>query len=41
MIVVYNDSVTLSAETTIYNLTSDYSFELDQTTVGEDIIIQI
>lgn len=41
LIVVYNDSVTLSAETTIYNLTSDYSFELDQTTVGEDIIIQI
>jgi hypothetical protein len=40
-VVIYNDSVTLSAEVMIYNLTSNYDFQLKQTTVGEDIIIQI
>ena len=41
LVVIYNDSVTLSAEVIIYNLTSNYDFQLKQTTVGEDIIIQI
>nr|DAL81328.1 MAG TPA: hypothetical protein [Bacteriophage sp.] len=31
----------MTAQTTIYNLNSDYLFSLRQTTVGEDIIVEI
>ena len=41
LVVTYNGNVTLSAEAEVYNLNSQYDFELIQTTVGEDIVLQI
>ena len=41
LVVIYNENVVMTAQTTIYNLNSDYLFSLRQTTVGEDIIIEI
>ena len=40
LVVIYNENVVMTAQTTIYNLNSDYLFSLRQTTVGEDIIVQ-
>ena len=36
LVVIYNENVVMTAQTTIYNLNSDYLFSLRQTTVGED-----
>lgn len=41
LVVIYNENVVMTAQTTIYNLNSDYLFSLRQTTVGEDIIVEI
>lgn len=41
LVVIYNENVVMTAQTTIYNLNSDYLFSLHQTTVGEDIIVEI
>lgn len=41
LVVIYNENVVMIAQTTIYNLNSDYLFSLRQTTVGEDIIVEI
>lgn len=41
LVVIYNENVIMTAQTTIYNLNSDYLFSLRQTTVGEDIIVEI
>lgn len=41
LVVVYNNNVVMSDEVTVYNLQSSYDFDLQQVTIGEDIIIQI
>lgn len=41
LVVIYNENVVMTAQTTIYNLNSDYLFSLRQTTVGKDIIVEI
>ena len=41
LVVIYNENIVMTAQTTIYNLNSDYLFSLRQTTVGEDIIVEI
>jgi hypothetical protein len=41
LIVVYNDSVTTSAEITIKNYDSDYACKIEQVTTDEDIKLQI
>lgn len=41
LIVVYNDSVTLTAETTIWNRNARYDYSIEQVTDGADIKLQI
>lgn len=41
LVVIYNENVVISAEITIFNLTSTYSIELTQITEGEQIQLQI
>lgn len=41
LVVIYNNSIILSDEVTIFNLNSAYNFELKQNTVGDEIQLQI
>lgn len=41
LVVIYNDSVTLSAETEVWNRNNEYDFSIVQVTAGADIKLQI
>lgn len=41
LVTIYNENVILSAEMTIFNLLSPYNFEMVQSTVGDQIELQI
>lgn len=41
LVVVYNDNVTLSAETEVWNRNNEYNFSIAQVTAGADIKLQI
>lgn len=41
LVVIYNENVVMSAEMTVFNLNSDYQISLTQSTIGDQIQLQI